>query len=133
MDSHLHIRAVSPNRVAGAVVGACHTLIGMAGLTLSAITGFALGETSRLLVFQANPLYSLLHVVLGIALGLAAYRGLRHAMLMNSIAGALYGALGFVGLILLGTGTHPLAGTGPDSVLHLSSAVVLLGVSAVRR
>ncbi|MPY99391.1 MAG: DUF4383 domain-containing protein [Actinophytocola sp.] len=130
MDSHLHVRAVSPNRVAGAVVGACYVLIGVAGLTVSMITGFA--EESHLFVFQLNPLHNLLHLALGTVLGLAAYRGVRHATLVNAGAGVCYGLLGVLGL-LLGAGVNPLDLSGPDNVLHLATAVGLLGISAARK
>ncbi|WP_034273190.1 DUF4383 domain-containing protein [Haloechinothrix halophila] len=133
MDSHVHVRAISSNRVAGAVVGACYVLIGIAGLTLTATTGFAAAEGVHLLIFQLNPLHNVLHLVLGTALGLAAYRGLRHAMLVNGVVGACFGALGVLGLFLLDAGMNPLALNGADNVLHLSSAVILLVVSAARR
>ncbi len=131
MDSHLHVRAVSPNRVAGAVIGACYVLIGVAGLTVSMITGF--GEESHLLVFQLNPLHNVLHLALGTALGLAAYRGVRHATLVNVVVGVCYAVLGGLGLVLLGADVNPLELNGPDNVLHLSTAVVLLGISAMRK
>lgn len=133
MDSHVPARAISSNRVAGAVVGACYVLIGVAGLTLSATTGFTADEGVHVLVFQLNPLHTVLHLALGAALGLAAYRGLRQAMLVNAVVGACFGALGVLGVFLLDTGMNPLALNGADNVLHLSSAVVLLGIAAARR
>ena len=46
----------------------------------------------------------------------------------NVLVGAIYLALGIIGLFILDSDLNILSLNGPDNVLHLASAAVLLGV-----
>lgn len=117
----------SPNRLLGAVFGAVYVLVGILGFFVTSGVDFA-GTTGKdLIVFEVNPLHNIAHLLIGAAL-LAASRAVATAKGVNTAVGAVYLLLGIVGLFVLNNDVNILALNGADNVLHLASAIVLLGV-----
>ncbi|WP_265520616.1 DUF4383 domain-containing protein [Oerskovia flava] len=117
----------SPNRLLGAVFGAVYLLVGLAGFAVTSGVGFAGTEGANLLVFAVNPLHNVIHLAIGAALLLAATRSVSAARSVNTTVGAVYLLVGVVGLFLVGSAANIIALNGADNVLHLASALILLG------
>ncbi|WP_454041300.1 DUF4383 domain-containing protein [Cellulosimicrobium sp. Marseille-Q8652] len=117
----------SPNRLLAAVFGAVYLLVGLAGFVVTAGVGFAATEGENLLLFEVNPLHNVVHLGIGAALLLAS-RSAPAAKAVNVTIGAVYLLVGVVGLFLVGTAANIIALNGADNVLHLGSAILLLGV-----
>jgi len=117
----------SPNRLLAAVFGAVYLLVGIAGFVVTSGVGFAATEGEKLLLFEVNPLHNIVHLGIGAALLLAS-RSVRSAKAVNVAVGAVYLLVGVVGLFLVGTAANIIALNGADNVLHLGSAILLLGV-----
>lgn len=118
----------SPNRLVGTVFGAVYLLVGLSGFAVTGGVGFASTEGNPLLVFDVNPLHNVVHLAIGAALLLAARRSVAAARGANTTVGAVYLLVGLLGLFLVGSGANILALNGADNVLHLGSALLLLGV-----
>ncbi|OLT49428.1 DUF4383 domain-containing protein [Cellulosimicrobium sp. CUA-896] len=117
----------SPNRLLAAVFGAVYLLVGLAGFVVTSGVGFAATEGRNLLVFEVNPLHNIVHLGIGAALLLAS-RSVGAARAVNVTIGAVYLLVGVLGLFLVGTAANIIALNGADNVLHLASAILLLGV-----
>lgn len=117
----------SPNRLLATVFGAVYLLVGILGFAVTGLSDFAGTEGDSLLGFAVNPLHNIVHLAIGIGL-LAASRATATAKAANTLVGAVYLLVGIVGLFLLDSDANILALNGADNVLHLASAVVLLGV-----
>jgi Domain of unknown function (DUF4383) len=122
--------------VAGAV-GAVFIIVGLLGFTVSgghSIAGHTGGQLLGL--FQVNSLHNLVHLAVGAVMVGAAIAGTRAARSANVAIGAVYLALGVVGLFI--TGDSPLnivALNGADNGLHLviGAVLVAVGMGADRR
>ncbi len=117
----------SPNRLVAAIFGAVYLLVGLAGFAVTSGAQFAGTEGGTLIVFEVNPLHNIVHLAIGAALLLGS-RTVAGAKGVNTTVGAVYLLVGVVGLFLLDSGANILALNGADNVLHLASAVLLLGV-----
>ncbi|MGH8968433.1 MAG: DUF4383 domain-containing protein [Actinomycetes bacterium] len=117
----------SPNRLLGAVFGVVYVLVGLAGFAVTSGVDFAGTEGEPLIFFDVNPLHNVIHVLVG-ALLLAGSRTTASARAVNTLVGAVYLVLGIVGLFILDSDVNILALNGADNVLHLGSAILLLGV-----
>ncbi|MFC8922262.1 DUF4383 domain-containing protein [Cellulosimicrobium sp. NPDC057127] len=117
----------SPNRLLAAVFGAVYLLVGVAGFVVTSGVGFAATEGRDLLLFEVNPLHNIVHLGIGAALLLAS-RSVGAARAVNTTIGAVYLLVGVLGLFLVGTAANIIALNGADNVLHLASAILLLGV-----
>ncbi|WP_100349845.1 DUF4383 domain-containing protein [Luteimicrobium subarcticum] len=117
----------SPNRLLAAVFGAVYLLVGLVGFAITPGVGFASTEGKELIVFAVNPLHNIVHVAIGLALLLAS-RAVGSARAVNTTIGAVYLLVGIVGLFIIGSAANIIALNGADNVLHLASAVLLLGV-----
>ncbi|MFE6969143.1 DUF4383 domain-containing protein [Isoptericola sp. NPDC057653] len=117
----------SANRLLAAVFGTVYLLVGLAGFVVTSGVGFAATEGANLLLFEVNPLHNIVHLGVGAAL-LIASRSVGAAKGVNVTIGAVYLLVGVLGLFLVGTGANIIALNGADNVLHLASAVLLLGV-----
>jgi hypothetical protein len=117
----------SPNRLLAAVFGAVYLLVGLAGFAVTSGVGFAATEGRDLLLFEVNPLHNIVHLGIGAALLLAS-RSVGGARAVNVTIGAVYLLVGVLGLFLVGTAANIIALNGADNVLHLASAILLLGV-----
>jgi hypothetical protein len=119
----------SPNRLLGVVFGAVYVLLGLLGFTVTNGVGFFATEGGLLLgLFEVNIFHNLAHILIGAALLLGGISHKRAARTVNSAVGFAYLALGFVGLLLVGSSLNILALNAADNVLHFASAVVLLAV-----
>ncbi|WP_284251015.1 DUF4383 domain-containing protein [Litorihabitans aurantiacus] len=117
----------SPNRLIAAIFGAVYLLVGLAGFAVTSGAQFAGTEGGTLIIFEVNPLHNIVHLLIGIAL-LVGSRTVPSAKGVNTTIGAVYLLVGVVGLFLLESSANILALNGADNVLHLASAVLLLGV-----
>ena len=118
------------NRRVALVLGVVYLLVGLAGFLVTGGVGFADPDGNPLIVFGVNPLHNIVHLLVGAVL-LAASRRTASARAANLAIGATYLLLGIIGLFIADA-TNPLnilAFNGWDNVLHLGTALVLLGVA----
>lgn len=118
----------APNRLVAGIFGGVYLLVGVLGLFVAGSN--VVGSEGGLLLglFQVNHLHNVAHLAIGAALVLTAVRGVRPARIANVTIGAVYLLLGIVGFFIAATPVNILALNTPDHVLHLASALVLLGV-----
>lgn len=120
----------SANRLVGVIFGAVYVLVGLLGFTATSGVGFVATEGGLLLgIFEVNPLHNVAHLLIGAALLIGGLAGVRAAKAVNGIVGAAYLLLGIVGFFIVDTGANILALNTADHILHLGSALILLGVS----
>ncbi|WP_336652040.1 MULTISPECIES: DUF4383 domain-containing protein [unclassified Leucobacter] len=120
----------SANRLVGVIFGAVYVLVGLLGFTATSGVGFVASEGGLLLgIFEVNPLHNVAHLLIGAALLIGGLAGVRAAKGVNGIVGAAYLLLGIVGFFIADTGANILALNTADHILHLGSALILLGVS----
>ncbi|WP_434618609.1 DUF4383 domain-containing protein [Arthrobacter sp. A5] len=118
----------SPNRLIATIFGAVYLLVGILGFFVTAGIGFFATEGSNVIVFAVNPLHNIIHLAIGAALLIAGLKSVPAAKSVNTTVGAVYLLVGILGLFLLGSSLNIIALNGADNVLHLASAVLLLGV-----
>ncbi len=118
----------SPNRLVATVFGAVYLLVGLLGFAVTSGVGFAATEGANLIIFEVNPLHNVIHLAIGAALLFAGLRDTAIARSVNATVGAVYLLVGVLGLFLLNSPLNIIALNGADNVLHLASAVLLLGV-----
>jgi hypothetical protein len=118
----------SPNRLIATVFGAVYLLVGLVGFAVTAGIGFFSTEGANLIIFEVNPLHNVIHLAIGAALLYAGLKDVQLARTVNAGVGAVYLLVGILGLFLLGSPLNIIALNGADNVLHLASAVLLLGV-----
>jgi hypothetical protein len=118
----------SPNRLIATVFGAVYLLVGLLGFVVTSGIGFFATEGANLIIFAVNPLHNVIHLAIGAALLTAGLKGAEMARTVNASVGAVYLLVGILGLFLLGSPLNIIALNGADNVLHLASAVLLLGV-----
>src|SRR5688572_29691101 len=119
----------SPNRLVATIFGAVYLVVGALGFAVTGGVGFIATEGGLLLgIFEVNPLHNVAHLLIGAALLIAGLSSVIAAKWVNIIVGAVYLLLGVVGFFLAGTDFNILALNTFDHLLHLASALVLLGV-----
>ena len=118
----------SPNRLIATVFGAVYLLVGLVGFAVTSGVGFFSTEGSNLIIFEVNPLHNVIHLAIGAALLYAGVKDIQLARTINTAVGAVYLLVGILGLFLLSSPLNIIALNGADNVLHLASAVLLLGV-----
>jgi len=119
----------SPNRLVAAVFGVVYLLIGVLGFIVTGFEDFAGTDTNEtLLGFELNGLHNVVHLAIGAVL-LAASRTVASAKAANMFVGAVYLLVGIIGLFILDSDANILSLNGADNVLHLASALILLGVA----
>ena len=118
----------SPNRLIATVFGAVYLLVGLVGFAVTSGVGFFSTEGANLIIFEVNPLHNVIHLAIGAALLYAGVKGIQLARTVNTAVGAVYLLVGILGLFLLSSPLNIIALNGADNVLHLASAVLLLGV-----
>ncbi|GAA2180084.1 hypothetical protein GCM10009847_16620 [Leucobacter tardus] len=120
----------SPNRLIGVVFGAVYLLVGLLGFTVTGGVNFIATEGGLLLgIFEVNPLHNVAHLLIGGVLLIAGLASVPAAKGANGVIGAAYLLLGIVGFFIADTAANILALNTADHVLHLGSALVLLGVA----
>ena len=118
----------SPNRLIATVFGAVYLLVGLVGFAVTSGIGFFSTEGANLIIFEVNPLHNVIHLAIGAALLYAGLKNVQMARTVNAGVGAVYLLVGILGLFLLTSPLNIIALNGADNVLHLASAVLLLGV-----
>ena len=118
----------SPNRLIATVFGAVYLLVGLVGFAVTSGVSFFSTEGANLIIFEVNPLHNVIHLAIGAALLYAGVKDIQLARTVNSAVGAVYLLVGILGLFLLSSPLNIIALNGADNVLHLASAVLLLGV-----
>ncbi|UZX02512.1 DUF4383 domain-containing protein [Arthrobacter sp. CDRTa11] len=118
----------SPNRLIATVFGAVYLLVGLLGFAVTSGIGFFATEGANLIIFEVNPLHNIIHLAIGAALLYAGLKSTALARTVNAGVGAVYLLVGVLGLFLLSSPLNIIALNGADNVLHLASAVLLLGV-----
>ena len=118
----------SPNRLIATVFGAVYLLVGLVGFAVTSGIGFFSTEGANLIIFEINPLHNVIHLAIGAALLYAGLKNVQLARTVNAGVGAVYLLVGILGLFLLTSPLNIIALNGADNVLHLASAVLLLGV-----
>ena len=127
----VNIRSI--NRLVGYVFGAVYLLVGLVGFAITPGVGFAHTHGKELLFFELNPLHNIVHVAIGLLLGLAAYKGAAASAAANSLVGGVYLLVGVLGLFLTNSSVNIIALNHPDNALHLATAALLLGVGLSRK
>ena len=119
----------SPNRLLGAVFGVVYLLVGLIGFAVTGFDGFVDTDTNdKVIFFEVNGLANVVHLAVGALLLFSAMKSVAAAKGSNVLVGAVYLTLGIIGLFILDSDLNILSLNGPDNVLHLASAAVLLGV-----
>ena len=108
--------SASPNRLLATIFGVVYLLV--------RVLGFIVTGCSNITGTHAE---TLIHLAIG-ALLLLASRTVATAKAANTGVGAVYLLVGIIGLFVLDSSANILALNGADNVLHLASAIVLLGV-----
>ena len=120
----------SPNRLLGIIFGAVYVLVGLLGFAVTSGVGFVATSGGLLLgIFEVNPLHNIAHLVIGAALLIAGLVSTMAAKATNGTVGAVYLLLGIMGFFLVWTNANILALNTADHILHLASAVLLIGVA----
>jgi hypothetical protein len=120
----------SPNRLVAAIFGVVYLLIGVLGFIVTGFEDFAGTDTNEtLLGFELNGLHNVVHLAIGAVLLAAAMRGVGPAKGANTLVGGVYLLVGIIGLFILDSDANILSLNGADNVLHLASALILLGVA----
>lgn len=118
----------SPNKLLATIFGAVYLLVGLAGFAVTSGIGFFATEGANLIIFAVNPLHNIIHLAIGAALLAAGLKSVPAARSVNTTVGAVYLLVGILGLFLLDSAANIIALNGADNVLHLASAILLLGV-----
>jgi hypothetical protein len=119
----------SVNRLIGVIFGAVYVVVGLLGFIVTSGVGFIATSGGMLLgIFEVNPLHNVAHLLIGGALLVAGLAGVRPAKAVNTTVGAAYLLLGIAGFFLVGTAANVLALNSADHILHLASALLLIGV-----
>lgn len=120
----------SVNRIVGVIFGGVYVVVGLLGFAVTSGVGFIARDGSLLLgIFEVNPLHNVVHLLIGAALLIAGLANTRAAKGMNGTVGAVYLLVGIVGFFIADTAANILALNTADHILHLGSALLLLGVS----
>ncbi|WP_053385404.1 DUF4383 domain-containing protein [Leucobacter celer] len=120
----------SANRIVGLIFGAVYLLVGILGFAVTGGVGFLATEGGLLLgVFEVNPLHNIVHLLIGALLVVGGIAGVGAAKGINGTVGVVYLLVGVIGFFIADTAANILALNTADHVLHLGSALILLGVS----
>lgn len=124
----------------GSLFGATYVLVGVVGFIVTSGLGFFALRGNDLIVLELNPLHNVVHLGIGAALLYAALNSPAASRLMNRLIGATYLIVAVVGfgvvqadstlfrgLVQTRSELNILALNHPDNLLHLASAIVLIG------
>ncbi|HYG70977.1 MAG TPA: DUF4383 domain-containing protein [Actinomycetota bacterium] len=107
--------------------GITYLAVGALGFAVTSGVGFAAREGDELLgIFEVNPLHNIVHLAIGAALVAGFMGGRRSSGLVAMLIGATYLLVGVIGPFVTDSDANILALNGPDHILHIGSAVVLL-------
>jgi hypothetical protein len=107
--------------------GITYLAVGALGFAVTSGVGFAARQGDELLgIFEVNPLHNIVHLAIGAALVAGFMGGRRSSGLVAMLIGATYLLVGVIGPFVTDSDANILALNGPDHILHIGSAVVLL-------
>jgi hypothetical protein len=118
------------NQKFGYLFGAVYALVGVVGFAIIGGLPFAGTEGEPLVLFDVNPLHNLVHIAVGGLFLVGAAAGAAWSWKVNRLIGAVYLAVGALGLFLVGGDLNILALNHPDNGLHLVTGIAALVVSA---
>lgn len=118
-------RGKTPAQLFALAFGGVYVLVGLVGFAVTGFRDFASDTTTRLLVFDINPLHNLVHLAIGLALVAGAARPVT-AGRTNLAIGVAYLAVAVVGLTGILRFLSINAGIVPDFWLHAASGVALV-------
>jgi len=122
---------LSLNQKFGYMFGSVYLLVGLVGFAITGVSNFAAKSTGKeLIFFELNPLHNIVHILIGVALLLAARTPMSSRM-VNILIGAVYLLVGVIGLFIANntSSLNILALNQPDNGLHLATAVLALGIA----
>lgn len=124
---------MSVNQIFGSVFGAVYVAVGLLGFAVTGTSGFASPDGALLLgIFELNPLHNIVHLAVGAGFLLGAAGGLGPARMVNTAIGAVYLAVGVLGVAVpADAAANILALNGADHVLHLATGALALAVGLV--
>jgi hypothetical protein len=126
---------MSRNKLVAYVFGAIYLVVGLVGFAVNSDFAEKNTEDNLLGLFEINGLHNVVHLLIGVALLAAAWAGHRAARSANLAIGGTYALVGAIGLFIANntSDANILSLNGADNVLHLASALVLLGVGLAER
>ena len=130
-SSHGHTagKSMTMNRAFAAGFGAVYALVGLVGFAVSGSVPFAGQEGASLLGFGVNGMHNIVHLLVGGVLLAGFASGHAAARSVNLAVGAVYLLLAVAGPFVNDTALDIVGLNGADHVLHLATALVLLGVA----
>lgn len=117
------------NRAFAAGFGVVYLLVGLAGFTVTGDVDFVGEEGASLLGFGVNGLHNIVHLLVGAVLLGGAAAGHNAARAANLAIGVVYLLIGIAGPFVQDTAVDIVGLNGPDHLLHLGSAILLLLVA----
>lgn len=122
-------------RIVVLVFGAVYVIVGLLGflgepfVTGASHDAMPSADGDLLGIFPINALHNVVHLAIGAAL-LYGASGHTQAVMMARIVGGVYTVVGLLGFVAPDTfGLMPIG--GPDILLHLGSAAILIGVTFI--
>ena len=122
-------KTMTLNRAFAGGFGAVYALVGLVGFAVSGSVPFAGQEGASLLGFGVNGLHNIVHLLVGAALLAGFAGGHAAARSVNLVVGAVYALLAIGGPFINDTAVDLFGLNGADHLLHLATAVLLLGVA----
>ncbi|MGH3871725.1 MAG: DUF4383 domain-containing protein [Pseudonocardiaceae bacterium] len=117
------------NKKVGIGFGAVYVLVGLVGLVVTGLSGFASMNGPLLLgIFMINPLHNIVHVLVGTLLIVGGLASPAVNKGINTTVGAVYLLVFVAGLAVQSSSANILALNGADHGLHLVSALLLLTI-----
>lgn len=118
------------NRMFGYAFGAVYVLLGAIGFAVTKGVAFAATEGKDLIFFQVNPLHNIVHLAVGALLIGGAVAGAIASRRVNTLVGAVYIALGALGLFIAETSLNIFAFNAADHALHFTTGILAIAVGA---
>ena len=115
----------TPAQLFALAFGGVYILVGLVGFAVTGFRDFASDTSTRLLIFDINPLHNLVHLAIGLALVVGATRAVT-ASRVNLAIGAAYLAVAVVGLTGVLQFLSINSGVVPDFWLHVASGIALV-------
>ena len=124
-----HTASRSINQTVALVFGAVYVLVGIIGLFVAkSFAGNGAEQGDILGIFQVNHVHNIVHLLIGVALIVAAKRH-DTARNANLAIGAVYIALAVLGPFIAETAIDIVALNSADHVLHALSGIVLVATA----
>lgn len=120
----------SPNRALATTAGVIYVMIGVFGVAATnSATLFGSQGGYLFDLFEVNISANTLHVLIGLGLIIAGASGTEPARRLNTVIGVILLVIGILGFPLLNSTANIFAVNIATNVLHLATAVLLLGTA----